>query len=286
MSDRVGRALLRTSTLGVFDVRCSAPAGPPGPDESARHTQVILPLAGVFEVHHERDSVTADAGSAVVFGTDHGHRIAHPVTGGDRSLVLMFPEAVAEDALGADGPSGGPVGSAVHAGSRALASGLARDAFDGFESGELALLLLNAIAADLHRLPRNASARPDQRDRVERVRALLASEPERRWRLEDVARAVHCSPFHLARQFRALTGTSISRHLLRLRMAVALQRLADGERDLAGLAADLGFASQSHFGARFRSVFGASPGSVRATLTSGGLAELRTFVTAEGRAVS
>src|SRR5262245_61469033 len=213
MSDRVGRTLLQTSTLGVFDVRCWAPAGAPGLDESAPRTQVVLPLAGVFEVNHERETVIADAGSAVVFETDHPHRIAHPAPGGDRSLVLLFPEDVAEDALGTGGRSGGPVGSRVHAGTRALASGLARDAFDGLEAWELALLLLDGIAADLHRLSPNARARPHQHDRVERVRALLASEPERRWRLEDVAAAVHCSPFHLARQFRALTGTSISRYL-------------------------------------------------------------------------
>jgi AraC-like DNA-binding protein len=97
---------------------------------------------------------------------------------------------------------------------------------------------------------------------------------------------VHCSPFHLTRQFRAVTGTSIGVSLLRLRLALALQRLAEGEVDLAGLAADLGFASQSHFGARFRSVFGASPGSVRDSLTAGHLAELRTFVTADDRIAS
>ncbi len=97
---------------------------------------------------------------------------------------------------------------------------------------------------------------------------------------------MHCSPFHLARQFRASTGTSISAYLLRLRLALALQRLAEGEADLAALAADLGFASHSHFGARFRSVFGVPPSSVRDSLTAGRLAELRTFVTAEDRAAS
>jgi AraC-like DNA-binding protein len=114
----------------------------------------------------------------------------------------------------------------------------------------------------------------------------MAAAPQRRWRLEELARVVHCSPFHLARQFRAVTGTSIASYLLRLRLAIALQRLAEGQADLAGLAADLGFASHSHFGARFRAVFGASPGSVRDSLSAGRLDELRTFVTAPERAAS
>jgi AraC-like DNA-binding protein len=119
---------------------------------------------------------------------------------------------------------------------------------------------------------------------VEQARVTLASAPDRRWRLDEVARAVHCSPFHLARQFRRITGTSISRYLVRLRLALAVDRLASGATDLAGIASDLGFASHSHFTARFRSVFGTPPSSVRRALTSGELEELRTFVTAERRA--
>lgn len=95
---------------------------------------------------------------------------------------------------------------------------------------------------------------------------------------------MHCSSFHLARQFRGITGTSVSAYLLRLRLGLASQRLAEGDDDLARLANDLGFASHSHFSARFRSVFGVSPGTVRQALTRGTAPELRTFMTAEGRA--
>ena len=83
-----------------------------------------------------------------------------------------------------------------------------------------------------------------------------------------------------------MTGESVARYLLRLRLALALERLADGETDLAAMAADLGFASHSHFSARFRSVLGVSPTSVRGSLARGRLAELRTIVTAQDRAAS
>jgi AraC-like DNA-binding protein len=97
---------------------------------------------------------------------------------------------------------------------------------------------------------------------------------------------VHCSPYHLARQFRSITGASVSEYLLRLRLALASERLAEGADDLAALATDLGFANHSHFSARFRSVFGMPPGAVRRALTAGDLRELRTFLTADGSLAS
>jgi AraC-like DNA-binding protein len=128
----------------------------------------------------------------------------------------------------------------------------------------------------------SAAARAD----AERVRALLASRPGARWRLDAIARDVYLSPAHLARRFRAATGESISRYLLRLRLGLALDRLAAGDRDLAGLADELGFATHSHFTARFRSTFGVTPSAFRHELSARGLEELRTFVTAPHRAAS
>jgi AraC-type DNA-binding domain-containing proteins len=78
----------------------------------------------------------------------------------------------------------------------------------------------------------------------------------------------------------------VSAYLLRLRLGLASQRLPEGEDDLARLANDLGVASHSHFSARFRSVFGVPPGTVRHALTRGTGAELRTFMTAQDRAAS
>ena len=274
------------AALGVFDVRCSSPAGAPGPEEYADVTQVILPVDGVFEVHLGRDSVVADAASVVVLGAGLEHRVGHPAMGGDRSIVLVFAPEVVEEALAPRDRPGGLVGSRVHLGARLLASALRRETIGELEAEELALLLLARIGVELDPTRSYRPPGPHQRERIEQVRALLAVAPDRRWRLEELARAVHCSPFHLARQFRAVTGASIASYLLRLRLALALQRLAEGEADLAGLAADLGFANHSHFGARFRSVFGASPGSVRDSLSAGRLEELRTFVTAQERAAS
>ncbi|NRF65655.1 helix-turn-helix transcriptional regulator [Aquincola sp. S2] len=103
---------------------------------------------------------------------------------------------------------------------------------------------------------------------VERARELLASDPARGDTLAEIARAVHASPFHLARQFRRHTGASLHGFRTRLRITLALQRLAQGERDLTRLALDLGYASHSHFSAAFRRTVGATPSAMRTFSTA------------------
>lgn len=101
---------------------------------------------------------------------------------------------------------------------------------------------------------------------VERAREYLAASFDRNDTLTQIARAVHCSPFHLARTFRGRTGTTLHAYRTRLRMTQALHRLRDGERDLAALAGDLGYASHSHFSGAFTRCFGVSPSRVRRDL--------------------
>lgn len=88
------------------------------------------------------------------------------------------------------------------------------------------------------------------------------------WSLHDVADASCCSYFHLARLFRAHTGLGLHGYRERLRLAVALQRLDEGESDLAALAHDLGYSSQSHLGTMFRRGVGVTPAQARLALRS------------------
>lgn len=83
------------------------------------------------------------------------------------------------------------------------------------------------------------------------------------WSLHDVADAAHCSYFHLARLFRAYTGLRLHAYREQLRLAMALQRLDEGEDDLAALAYDLGYSSQSHLGGQFRRDVGVTPAQAR-----------------------
>jgi AraC-like DNA-binding protein len=111
--------------------------------------------------------------------------------------------------------------------------------------------------------------RPQRRHRaVERAREHIAADPGRGDTLADIARAANCSAFHLARCFRQQTGQSLHGFRTQLRMTAALDRLRQGEQDLSALAADLGYASHSHFTGVFRRNFGRAPSQVRTNLAA------------------
>lgn len=82
----------------------------------------------------------------------------------------------------------------------------------------------------------------------------------------ELARRVAVSPHHLSRLFKSETGETISRYRNRLRVRLALERLAEGEPSLARLAADIGFADQAHLARVVRRELGATPSLLRERL--------------------
>lgn len=102
-----------------------------------------------------------------------------------------------------------------------------------------------------------------RRDYVTDAKALLQQRFRETLRLDDVARSLHVSTYHLCRIFKEETGVPIHRYLNRLRLREALESLAAGAADLTDLALSLGFASHSHFSNAFRKEFGISPRDVR-----------------------
>ena len=69
---------------------------------------------------------------------------------------------------------------------------------------------------------------------------------------------MRASPVYLTQVFQRSEGMPLYRYHLRLRLARALDLIAHYD-DLSALAAELGFASHSHFTAAFRQAYGRSP---------------------------
>lgn len=133
------------------------------------------------------------------------------------------------------------------------------------ESGSTALAA--ATSALVEQVSRGNALSPST-GAVARARRLLVTAPGTfaRASMHDIADASSVSPFHLARSFRRQTGLSLHQYRQRLRLAAVLARLSHGERDLAGLAYDHGFCSQSHLGALFQRELGLTLGEARHAL--------------------
>ena len=80
-----------------------------------------------------------------------------------------------------------------------------------------------------------------------------------------------------------MAGSSIYDYVLRERLAHSLGAVLDGADELTAVALDAGFASHSHFTARFREFFGVTPTALRRAATADGIAQLRKILTAGRR---
>jgi AraC family transcriptional regulator len=92
---------------------------------------------------------------------------------------------------------------------------------------------------------------------------LLRSRVRESVALGELAQAVGVHPAHLARAFRAHYGVSVGEHSRRLRVAWAARELAGGERSLAEIAVEAGFADQSHLTRVFKRHVGTTPARYR-----------------------
>ena len=83
-------------------------------------------------------------------------------------------------------------------------------------------------------------------------------------RLSELAAELDVPPVQVARAFRARHGLSVGEYGRRLRVEWAAIEIARGNRSLAEIATEAGFADQSHFTRLFRRYVGTTPGRYRA----------------------
>lgn len=253
----------------VADVACRHEHGRGGAEEHHGRHAVVFVRRGCFVRRAEGVEAVLDPTVAYCANPGQEQRYDHPHARGDDCTAVHL-EAGLVAALWGGEPAlpPGPLHTSpeIDLEHRMLLSA-ARRADDPHELVERAIgLTAGALAqVDPRRVeagrPATAQAR---RALADGAREALAAAPDRS--LPELARALAVSPHHLSRVFRAVTGRTVSGHRMRLRARAALERLAGGERDLARLAADLGFADQSHLCRVVRRETGSTPAALRHAL--------------------
>jgi AraC-like DNA-binding protein len=283
LTTQTRRILAEGLGVVVEDFRCRASVHAKGPEEANVRHSIVFIRRGMFIRQRGRESVVADANQILFFNASEPYHIAHPAAGGDDCTILSVPPGLVLEVLERHMPRHAgrlnapfPFGSAVsHPWVARLQFELLRrirypmdPAIDEvlIEAIETAVRCSCAMQAGMPDSDRPIPARTARRrrDLAEAAQVVINSSVGNPPSLTSLARTLGCSPFHLSRVFRAQMGLSLRAYIARLRVHLAAERLARGERDLTGLALDLGYADHSHFTHSFRREWGAPPSAVRA----------------------
>jgi AraC-like DNA-binding protein len=272
MSEFAVHSLLETSTVTVRDVYCQGSCRGQGAEECATDTQLVFPYRGVYVRRLGSDEAVAEANQALFFNAAEGYRVSHPVPGGDASLTLIISEPdlreLAPRAFLRDGAALAFRQQRLRIDPRAqalvalLRHSLRQNIAESLEAESLALTLAQRALGP--RTTHAAGSSVGRRRLADRVKLALATDLARRWTLAEIAAEVGGSPVYLTQVFKQVEGLPLYQYQLRLRLARALDLLAQYD-DLTALSLDLGFSSHSHFSAAFREAYGRSPSEFRQT---------------------
>jgi AraC family transcriptional regulator len=270
MSEFAVQSLLNTPTLAIHDVCCQGSCRHQSAEECTATTQVVFPYRGVYVRHLGQEQAVAEANQAFFFNAAEGYTVSHPLPGGDASLTLVIGETqlreLAPPALLRDGAALAFRQQRLRIDARAqvlvalLRHSLREKIAEPLEAEGLALTLIQRALGP--RTAHAAGASVGTQRLVDRVKLVLASDLARRWTLAEIAAEVRGSPVYLTQVFQQVEGLPLYRYQLRLRLARALDLIAQYD-DLTALSLDLGFSSHSHFSASFRQMYGRSPSEFR-----------------------
>jgi len=270
MAEIAAELLLKTPTVEIRDVWCAGRCRQVSAEEHVAGIHLVFPYRGVYVRHLAGDEAVAEANQVLFFNPAEGYRVSHPVEGGDASLSLVLAEPLLRElAPRALLRPGGRFAfraqrQRVDARAQALVALLRHSLRAGIaeplEAEGLALTLVRrSLGPHTTHAPGGSLAR---RRLVDRTKLVLAGTLARRWTLAEIAAEVGHSPVYLTQVFQQVEGMPLYRYQLRLRLARALDLLADHD-DLTQLGLELGFSSHSHFSTAFRQAYGRSPSEFR-----------------------
>lgn len=213
------------------------------------------------------------AGQVIVLSPDEPHdgAAASDVGFGYR-ILYVEPAKIADAVLALTGRAGPLPFARPVSKNQLLRAAITAACNSGLEPLARDALLLDLARGLLQELEGEhaRSEAPVRLDRpaLDRVRQFLDAECRRVVRSDELEAISGLSRFQLARQFRALFGSSPYRYLQMRRLDAARRGLSGGTDSLADIAYESGFADQAHFTRTFKSAYGITPARYRAYLSA------------------
>lgn len=241
---------------------------------------VVFPRRAAWIQHEGGRPFVADPTTVPLYNRGQVYRRAAIDPRGDECEWMAFPPGVLLSALRElnhrtqDSPDApfdivaAPGSGALYAAQRRLfaAASASGSTTRDPEIEERALGVLDLVLRRYVGEPRSARQSPAPLEAIEEAKRLVYIEGPSPMPLAMMAARCGMSPYRLCREFRRLTGMTISAYRTRLRLFGSLEALPRAA-DLSDLALASGFCSHSHFGAAFRREFSITPSRLRDELS-------------------
>jgi AraC family transcriptional regulator len=279
--------VFESPAVRIGHYRCLVDSPEPSQEKQQPWHAIGIPKAGAFLFQTEGRSSLIDAAHFHYLNAFTPYRTSHPFGCGDYGSSLVVRSDLLLAAVTRCNPaveespeapfefSSAPSSPRAYLLERLLLESLVRSTRpEPLEVEERALELVDEAVEAPYRVrrgvpnPRRKGTAQEHRGWVVGVKGVLASRFSDRLHLDEIAREVNVSPYHLCRIFKAGTGLSIHRYLNRVRLRVALDRVADPHANLMDVALDVGYSSHSHFSSAFRQEFGVSPTDFRRAIAT------------------
>ena len=229
----------------------------------ASHSHPWLHLTLVRQGYYRRSlrgrGATYKAGSLVFLRTNDPHTDAYAP--GSMCLHVVIPPDLEHRLTGDFGTQGAAEGIPSSLGIRASIA-LHREFRHPDRDSPLIVeaVLFDLVSRHLDMIHERSSARPRW---LGLLLDYLDDTVEQQWSLHDMAAEIGVHPVHLCRTFSRHFDCTLGAYIRRLRVLRGWQLLTIGDATLAEVAAQSGFADQSHFTRAFKEHFGITPGRYR-----------------------
>jgi AraC family transcriptional regulator len=257
--------LLRGRRISAIDYRCRAARGARPSPESHDAFRIAFVKRGSFGYRTGRHRHELVAGSLLLGRPGREYVCTHEhAQSSDECLAFTFAPDLLDELTGRALSAVWTADMLPPIARLMVMGSLAHVASTGATNVGLEEAAIELAARVIETLDDRESKTRREPTHVDRRRAVRAAELiEVRFAdeldLATLAREVGLSPFHFLRLFSRVTGVTPHQYLVRTRLAAAARLLAENDRSITDVAADVGFGDLSSFVRTFGAASGASP---------------------------